>query len=30
VDELEVTGDDEHHTTRLVMHLEGGGDDNRS
>jgi serine phosphatase RsbU (regulator of sigma subunit)/anti-sigma regulatory factor (Ser/Thr protein kinase) len=30
VDELEVAGDDEHHTTRLVMHLEGGGDDNRS
>ncbi|HSD03605.1 MAG TPA: SpoIIE family protein phosphatase [Gaiellales bacterium] len=30
VDELEVTGDDEHHTTRLAMHLEGDGDDNRS
>jgi serine phosphatase RsbU (regulator of sigma subunit)/anti-sigma regulatory factor (Ser/Thr protein kinase) len=30
VDELEVAGDDKHHTTRLVMHLEGGGDDNRS
>jgi serine phosphatase RsbU (regulator of sigma subunit)/anti-sigma regulatory factor (Ser/Thr protein kinase) len=30
VDELEVAGDDDHHTTRLVMHLEGGGDDNRS
>jgi serine phosphatase RsbU (regulator of sigma subunit)/anti-sigma regulatory factor (Ser/Thr protein kinase) len=30
VDELDVTGDDEHHTTRLVMHLEGGRDDDRA
>jgi serine phosphatase RsbU (regulator of sigma subunit)/anti-sigma regulatory factor (Ser/Thr protein kinase) len=27
VDELHVTGDDRHHTTRLVMHLEGDRDD---
>jgi anti-sigma regulatory factor (Ser/Thr protein kinase) len=27
VDELEVAGDETHHTTRLVMHLEGGTDD---
>jgi serine phosphatase RsbU (regulator of sigma subunit)/anti-sigma regulatory factor (Ser/Thr protein kinase) len=27
VDELEVAGDETHHTTRLVMHLEGGADD---
>jgi serine phosphatase RsbU (regulator of sigma subunit)/anti-sigma regulatory factor (Ser/Thr protein kinase) len=29
VDELDVSGDGEHHTTRLVMHLEGGRDDDR-
>jgi serine phosphatase RsbU (regulator of sigma subunit)/anti-sigma regulatory factor (Ser/Thr protein kinase) len=27
VDELHVTGDDSHHVTRLVMHLEGDADD---
>jgi serine phosphatase RsbU (regulator of sigma subunit)/anti-sigma regulatory factor (Ser/Thr protein kinase) len=27
VDELEVAGDETHHTTRLVMHLEGDRDD---
>jgi len=30
VDELDVSGDDEHHTTRLVMRLEGGRDDDRA
>jgi len=30
VDELDVSGDAEHHTTRLVMHLEGGRDDDRA
>jgi anti-sigma regulatory factor (Ser/Thr protein kinase) len=29
VDELDVSGDDEHHTTRLVMRLEGDRDDDR-
>ena len=30
VDELDVSGDDTYHTTRLVMHLEGGRDDDRA
>ena len=30
VDELAVAGDETHHTTSLVMHLEGGRDDDRA
>jgi anti-sigma regulatory factor (Ser/Thr protein kinase) len=30
VDEMDVSGDDEHHTTRLVMRLEGERDDDRA
>ena len=26
VDEMNITGDQKHHTVELVMHLEGGGD----
>jgi hypothetical protein len=26
VDEMNITGDREHHTVELVMHLEGGED----